>query len=342
MQSVLKAVLRDPRRDTPYRIGCVLIATLIVFGLALAAFAYTPRQDHFGSIALKGDGSWYASYVLGEQQIQDPDIFYHGIGRSIANLQQADIVFLGTSRALFALDWRVFDAFAAKHHIKMFNMAFAGVMDGGFSLMLKRKWNLHPRVWVIDLYPGPPNDFSTSFLNTDEARRSLFVQNTLAKPAVMARYDVGVRNVRWRAKMMLGAEAPESYRSSTTGNWDLDNFPYRLLTGLPKIEEDGSGTCPVEQKEVSAGRLFLDQLGGSAILTVGPGKFNCTQRIRELATALGTPYFAPNSRGYSTIDGGGHLDGISAARYSTEFFNWLEQIPEFHTMIAKDGHWRGG
>jgi hypothetical protein len=342
MPSVLKVILRDPRRDTPRRIWCVFIVTLVIYGLLVSAFAYSPQQDHYGSIAMKGDGSWYASYVLGEQQIQDADIFYHGIGQSIANARQADIVFLGTSRALFALDWRIFEAFAAKHHIKMFNMAFAGIMDGGFSLMLARNWDLRPRLWVIDLYPGPPNNFTTSFFNTDPGRRSSFVSATLAKSGLTARGNVIVRNLRWRAKLMFGGEAPVAYRSSKTGNWDLDNFPYRLLKDLPKIEEDGSGDCHIQQQEIDAARTFIGDLGGSTILTQGPGKYSCIQRAQELATALGTPLFAPNSRGYSSIDGGGHLDGISATRFSTEFFNWLERIPEFHTMTARDGHWRGG
>jgi hypothetical protein len=338
----LRILLRDPQRDTQGRIWLVFIATLMAGALLVVAFAYSPGQDHFSSISLKGDESWYASYVLDEQQIQDPDIFYRGIGHSIDNARQADIVFLGTSRALFALDWQVFEAFAAKHHVRMFNMAFAGVMNGGFSLLLARKWNIHPRLWVIDLYPGPPGDFSTSFFNIDPARSSGFVNATLGKFALTTRSDVIMRNLRWRAKMMVGAEIPDAYRSSKTGNWYLDNFHFRLLNGLPKIEEDGSGKCPVEQQEINAARSFLDQIGGSTILMQGPGKFDCTQRVRELAAALGSPLFAPSSRGYSTIDGGGHLDGISATRYSTEFFNWLERIPEFHNMTARDGHWRGG
>ena len=87
-------------------------------------------------------------------EIQDNDVFFHGIGRSIQNAQQADILSVGTSRPLLGIDWSFFEDFERKHHIKMFNMSFAGVPSGEFASRIIRKWGLKPQIWIIDLYAG--------------------------------------------------------------------------------------------------------------------------------------------------------------------------------------------
>jgi hypothetical protein len=278
---------------------------------------------------------WYANYVTSDQEIQDVEVFFHGIGNSIENARHADIVLLGTSRALFGLDWRVFDAFAQTHHIKMFNMAFAGVMAGEFSLMLAHKWNIHPRLWVIDLYAGPPGNFTSSFFNIAPTKRSLSEQLTYAEGGKVVGYkNVAIRNLRWRVNMWVKRVGPSTYRSSETGNWFLDNWPKRLNTDLPKITEAGNDNCSVEPEEIGAARYYLNELGGPAVLTEIPSKFSCIQRARGLADALPVALFAPSPKGYSSLDGGNHLDGISAAKYSAEFFTWLEQTSAFQQRFG--------
>jgi hypothetical protein len=77
-----------PRRSLNYWVA--FAATIIVlFPLAFWA-VYSPSQDHIGAIPLRGDGTWYYNYER-NFEIQDNDIFFHGIGRSIRNAQLADI-----------------------------------------------------------------------------------------------------------------------------------------------------------------------------------------------------------------------------------------------------------
>ena len=132
-------------------------------------------------------------------RIQDNDIFFHGIGRSIRNAQLADIIFLGTSRPLFAVDWRLFEQFEQKHHLKMFNMAFAGVPSGEFALRIIQKWGLKPKMWVIDLYAGsgePSDLIDNSFFNT--SLLSAFKSSGTAEVASYSRLR-SYRNVLGRA-----------------------------------------------------------------------------------------------------------------------------------------------
>ena len=228
--------------------------------MVIAAFGYSRGQDHFGAITLPGDDQWYANYLIREQQIQDTDIFYHDIGRSIANLRQADVVFLGTSRVIFAIDWRTADGFAENHGVKLFNLAFAGVANGEFSHSLIEKWNIHPRIWVIDVYADALGNFQSSFFNP--AAPPGFEAHTIAEAGKFEAYaNVVSRDLRWRAKMLFGLDAPVSYRSDRSGNWYLDRWPNRLRSDMPKMETAKSD-CVAPPEEIEAARNIYQAYRG--------------------------------------------------------------------------------
>jgi hypothetical protein len=294
---------------------------------AIGAFGYSRGQDHFGAIVLAGDNQWYANYFLKEQEIQDTDIFYHGIGRSIGNLRQADVVFLGTSRVVFAIDWRAADEFALRRGIKLFNLSFAGVLNEEFSQLLITKWDIRPRIWVIDIYADALSNFQSSFFNP--AAPAGFEAHTIAEAGIFEGYpNVVSRNLRWRAKMLFGLDEPASYRSDRTGNWYLDKWPNRLRTDMPKMDAERSD-CPVPPEEVEAARDFVRRLKGPIVLTQVPSKFSCHRRAQLIASALDAPLFAPDPQGFSSTDGGSHLDSLSSVKYTREFLGWLVQTARF-------------
>jgi hypothetical protein len=328
--SIITTVFLAPRRPSYWQILRALAGSLAALALVVGIFCYSRGQDHFAAIPLDGDGKWFANYVIRDQQILDTDIFFHGIGRSIEHARAADVVFLGTSRVVFGLNWRVFDEFAQQHQRKMFNMAFAGVSAGSFSKAIIQKWGLRPRLWVIDVYADATNN-DNSFFKPDHR----VVGNegpTLERPGRMAAYiNVGMIDFRWRLKMALGTDRPSAYRSDETGNWYNDQWPAYLMPSMPKMQTGKTG-CPADPREISAVRNFIGGLGGEVVLTQIPSIFSCRQRVQEIADAIGVPYFAPDPAGYSTTDGGSHLDGISSARYSREFFAWLQTTPPFQRL----------
>lgn len=95
---------------------------------------------------------------------------------------------------------------------------------------------------------------------------------------------------------------------------------------------------PADPREISAARNLVDEIGGDILLTQTPSIFSCQQRVHEIADALGAPFFAPDPLGYSTTDGGGHLDGISSARYSAELFAWMEKTDQFQRLVEAPPH----
>jgi hypothetical protein len=327
-------------------------ASLALLFVLAGWWTYSPGQDHVASIPLNGDGTWYHNYEIAFE-IQDQEIFYHGIGHSIESAQQADIIFLGTSRLVFGLDWRVFEEFERKHHLKMFNLGLAGVSSGQFPLRIIRKWGLRPKLWIINADRELRENFRSSYFFMQMATPAAFGPGAAARVVNHSRMraikNVLSRNIRWRLKMAAGLLERDPYRSATTGNWYLDNWPNRTYDNNPPIKlmdlrdvngalqliERGDPACPVGPEELDIARDYVKAIGGSVVLMQVPSVVACAQRLHELASALAVPSFTVDPTQFSTVDGGGHLDLPSARKYSTAFFGWLEQLPEFQRIFSK-------
>jgi hypothetical protein len=117
----------------------------------LLLFIYDTKQDHFAQISLNNDRLFYMNLKRSNTfQYQDRDIFYHGIGRSIKYAQQADIIILGHSMVLFGFDRQLLQDFANHYHIKIYNLALAGVTSGEFVLRIIKKFHLHPSIFILN------------------------------------------------------------------------------------------------------------------------------------------------------------------------------------------------
>jgi hypothetical protein len=315
-------------------------ATVFTVLFVAACWAlYYPGQDHFGAIPLRGDVGWYYNYES-EFEIQDNDVFFHGIGHSIDNARQADIIFLGTSRPLFAIDWRLFDEFEQRHHLKMFNMAFAGIPSGEFALQIIRKWRLTPKMWVIDLYGGsgePSNLINNSFFYASlvSAFHESGTSRVVSYSKVRAYKNVIGRNLAWRLRQAAGSLKLESFRSAKTGNWYLDDWPNSAKNDNPRLQLTDDQSCPSSPEEIEGAKNYANAIGGTIILTQVPSKFSCAQRVRAIAAGLAAPAFIVDVEPYRSPDGGGHLDRASARKYSASLFSWLEELPEFRRLFPE-------
>ena len=195
-----------PTRQQASRFWSSFITTIALLFILVFWWSYSPDQDHTASISLNGDGTWYHNYEIAFQ-IQDHEIFYDGIGHSIENAQRADIIFLGTSAVLFGIDWRLSKEFERKHRVKTFNMGFAGIESGEFSLRLIQKWGLRPKLWIIDtdLYQG---EIAHSFFYMYMPAGGIFGAGSpgyvVKTNWLRAFLTVVGRNIRWRWKAAQG------------------------------------------------------------------------------------------------------------------------------------------
>ena len=348
----VEAMVTTPRGVTRRQAARFWSAFATVMGLVVALvwwWSYAPGQDHMASIPLDGDGTRYANYEPGAE-IQDFEILYDGIGHSIENAQQADIIFIGWSRLIFGLDWRVLEAFERKHHLKTYNLGLAGVSSGDFYLRIIQRWGLHPKLWVINA-DRDLDDYHSGFfyMSLDGGSGTSAPARVVTYSRLHAFKNVIGRNIRWRLKMAAGLFRPWSYRSVSTGNWDLDrwpsyiaagNAPIKLATlsyvdGRPVMSERTGESCPPQPEEIEGAKSYVKAIGGDVALVQVPSAFACAQRVRELAAAVGVPAFTTDPTQFTSIDGGGHLDGPSAHRYSLMLAEWLERLAIFRRSFPR-------
>jgi hypothetical protein len=329
-------------------IVCLASVTALIFG---GASFYFGRQevDHFAAISPAGQSSWYQNlaghYVT---EIQDQDLFFHNIGRSIDYARQADIIILGSSLVSFAVNEQVIrDRLEKPYGLKFYNMAFVGVASGEFSRQIIEKYNLHPRLWIInaDDGGGGGNFFGRNLTRAFGGD----VKEILATHygQMRARYEVVRRNLRWRfeelgvVKRLIPAKAgviPMFYRNDETGASDMTAFPHILEAGNPGVKMTRDPDCHTTPEVIANAGDFVHTLGTPAILTLIPTLHGCLTQMREVAQAVGLEVAEPERTDYSSWDGGGHLDRNGSIAFTNDLIAALEKTSVFQALSQSDAH----
>ncbi len=287
---------------------------------------------------LNGDRSWYRD-VGGRKvpEIQDLDLFFHNIGPSVAEAQKADIVILGPSFVLYALDPDQLRAFSAKYGVKIYDMAFLGVRSGEFSRRVIERWGIRPKLWIINADDQIEPFFSSSvnmwWFRSNTVKSIPIPPLTYGRPR--AWFNVLRRNMRWRTEDALATSPDASfYRRADNGAMSLDANPRYRAPDNPVIALSRDQDCHATASTVDVGRRYLAEIGGRTIFTLVPHSQYCPQQVRELAKALGVEAILPPSSQYTSVDGGGHLDQRGATAFTEYLLAALERSRAFRE-IAK-------
>jgi hypothetical protein len=334
--------------------GSRLYVTFVagIIGMTLAvSYVLLGRQpgDHFAAIAPAGRPSWYqdlaGDYVT---EIQDQDLFFHNIGRSVDNAQRADIVILGSSLVAFALNEDVVrDRLEKPYGLRFFNMSFVGVASGEFSRQIIEKYHLHPRLWIInaDDGGGGGNFFSRNLTRA-------FGADVKAIPAARhgrarAYGDVVRRNLRWRLedatagirnRLLPASETviPRFSRSDETGASDMSGFPHFLADENPRVKMTRDPDCHTTLEAITIARDFVRSLAAPVVLTLVPNFHGCVTQLREIAAAAGIETALPARTDYSSWDGGGHLDRKGSIAFTRDLVGALEKTAAFQALGRRD------
>jgi hypothetical protein len=321
-------------------VGAIVGVTLLYFGIQ--------SGDHFAAITRPGNTAWYqnlaGNYVT---EIQDQDLFFHNIGRSIDYARQADVIILGSSLVSFALNEDVIRARLEKPYgLKFYNMAFVGVASGEFSRRIVEKSGLHPQLWIINADDGGGGG---NFFGRNLTRA--FGADVKEIPAarygrMRALYEVVRRNLRWRfevfdsVKRLIPPKAgviPVFYRSDETGAADMSVFPHLLEGGNPGVKMTRDPDCHATPEVIANARDFIHALGGPAVLTLVPNLHGCLTQMREVAQAVGLEVAEPERTNYSSWDGGGHLDRNGSIAFTNDLVTALEKTSAFQALSRHSG-----
>ena len=301
-------------------------------------------KDHFAAIPRDGDPRWYRNYDdATSRSIQDRDVLYHNIGRSIDNARAADIIVLGHSMVLWGLRDDQLVEFGRKHGIRIFNMASAGDGSGEFLRRVIERWQLRPKLWIINADDHAANFFSVSlddFGNSGNSSANLVVKYS----RLHGFFNVVGRNLRWRLEDLIVNTLPAAvgkaflttypglhvYRSAVDGSWDLQAIgSYNGTNSITTLTRDQH--CPASAAEIDQARRYVSDIGGSVILTLFPYNESCPQRVQEIAGALQLETIIPPNINYTTIDQA-HLDKQGATEFTAFFLQALEQTEAFKKL----------
>lgn len=323
-------------------LGSVSIISAVIF----SCFAIQ-KGDHFAAVTRSDNSAWYQNlggeYVT---EIQDQDLFFHNVGASIENARRADIIILGSSLVSFAVNEQVIrDRLEGPYAIRFYNMAFLGVASGEFSRQIIGKYNIHPRLWIINADDGGGGG---NFFGRNLSRA--FGADVKQIPATLygkmhARYEIVRRDLRWRVEQFGVAAgilspkagfAPMFYRNDEDGAADMSEFPRLLDEGNPVVKMIRDPNCHTTPEVVDSARSFVRSLGAPVVLTLVPNLHGCLTQMREIARAVGLDVAESGRTDYSAWDGGGHLDRNGSIAFTNDLVTALEETPAFRAIWQRD------
>jgi hypothetical protein len=329
------------------------IASRIYLYLAVFAVALTlpalillvwglKGHDHFASIPLIGNTDFYRDFGgRAVPEIQDQELFYHNLGGSVAAARKADIIFLGPSFVSYALDKMVLRQFEAAHRRRVYNMSFIGIRSGEFSRRIITRWDIKAPLWVINADDQFIHFFSTALDLTLGPTTTIIPATRHFR--LRGFLSVAARNMRWRAEDYLSyyrtgdGSAHGIYRSISTGDATVDVNPNYVADTNKEIPFDRSRDCHTDPKTIAIARKYLEDIGGRVVLTLVPHSQYCPAQAYELAKALGIEILVPRDAGYTTVDGGGHLDRKGAVKFTNFLMTELVKTDAYQKSFNKDG-----
>jgi hypothetical protein len=298
-------------------------------------------HDHFASYPLNGDVAFYRDFSgRTVTEIQDQELFYHDVGASVAAAKAADIVVLGPSFISYALEKTMLRQFEATRGRHLYNMSFIGIRGGEFSRQIITRWKIKAPLWVINADDQFVHFFSKSLDLT-------LGPNTTRIPATLhgrlrGYLSVAARNLRWRAEDYISyyktgdGSADGIYRNVATGDATVEVNPKYTADDNKEVSFDRGRDCHATPQTIEIARQFLKDIGGQVVLTLVPHSQYCPAQAYELAKALGIEILVPPDGGYTTIDGGGHLDQKSAKRFTSFLISELTKTDAYRRAFRKE------
>jgi hypothetical protein len=208
------------------------------------------------------------------------------------------------------------EAFSSRNHLKVFNLAVGHNEGSLFPLQIIRKYDLHPRLLVLNVDRYFSENLSDYSRYVEEQgkwnARIAFYKNTLS-------YFLYPWIAQIAPQFIQGNSADFVYRVPENGVWINSSFPETRFPVNDAVLEH-----PVPAEEIRVGKEFLLEMrsrGTKVIFTWIPGPH--ASGLTQLSQALGAESIAPRLSGLQTFDGS-HLDPTSAKRFSGAFWSELE------------------
>lgn len=268
-------------------------------------------------------GEWYRDYTPGRDAYSHRVLWYDA-GPSVANAREADVVFFGDSRMLFALPPWVARSFFRSRDLRWFQLGLAYGERSTFATALLERHGIAPRLAVVDA--GQFFDPGISWLGATLVREagSWGEQRETFETRAGYQFDRWARPIFPHVLPMLFDRGSERglldlLRSADDGSW----LVRRYRDESEPLVEQAPSSSPLDPRPALAFREAVERGGGRLVLTDVPGDVANRPRAQALAEFLEVPFVAPRVRGLTSGDGV-HLDRPSARRFAAALLAGLE------------------
>lgn len=294
----------------------MLVGATYAAWLTVAGFA--GRIKHI-SIAGRPPGpEYYLAHDRGGHL--DHHVLYHGTdAAAMRHLKAADVLFVGTSRMMFALRSRVVTPWAAAHGVKYYALGF-GHRDGDqWVLEIIRRHDLRPRLVVVNVDGFFGRELSpwARRVRRDSGfgARKAQLEGELGHEARRAIHRVIPNwiDLFGRPGFPFGNEFI-AYRSRENGVWNVSPWP---APSMPAPALD-FGVAEVGERIGEPARAFkseMDRRGARLVLTFVPTPDIASANPVALGAMLGVPVVGMGVDGLTSHDGS-HLSEESAVFWS--------------------------
>ncbi len=258
----------------------------------------------------------------------DHHVLYHGLDdRARERLATADVLFLGNSRLMFALDRQALRAVMPTTGLTYYVLGFGHDETYEFPLALIERFDLRPAVVVANadgFFAGVQSELAARVQEEgwfDAVKRRL---EATAAHAVRRRLH---RFVPHWPDLIAGGREFVIYRSALDGTWSVGT-PFPQTGPLPLAPEPPA--VSLEPRVVDRARAFkaaLEKRGTRLVIGLVPSPDFPRARARALAAAIGVPAVTPAVDRPRTMDGS-HLTAESAREFAELFLRELVPVLE--------------
>jgi hypothetical protein len=270
--------------------------------------------DHFLAYC---DSQKYASYEHGA--------FLYGVEVSaVSNIRNADVLFLGNSKMQAAFSTRAVTQYFSSMNVTFFLMGFGYAEESKYAFAILKRWNIAPKVLVINADP-----FFSEYLSPPAREalegRSEYLWRLILKAAF--------QRVHRTVCLVASGVCPESnraiFRSAKDGEWNWIG-PYIAERAVPLDRSTQLIINETQFREAKdIGEKFLNHLRMDrrcVVLTGAPNsQLDSPAIAATVAASLNTESILPPSDGLATLDGA-HLNPASAERWSGQFLEALTPL----------------
>jgi hypothetical protein len=291
---------------------------LMTFGAWLVVPGFAGRVRNITLAQRPPDPAYYLAHDRGGHL--DHHVIYHGIdAEAIENLKKADVLFVGTSRMMFALRSRVIRPWADAHGISYYALGFGFREGDTWALELIRKYDLRPRIVVVNVdgfFGRPLSEWAERVRkDTPFGARKLFWEGELGHETrrVVHRIIPNWIDLYGRPGFPFGNEFI-AYRSRRDGIWAISPWPEPTM---PAYAAD-FGADPVGPRIGDPARAFKEEMerrGTQMIVTYVPTPDDAGGNPVALGALLKVPVVGMDVDGLTSHDGS-HLSEESAVFWS--------------------------